>query len=120
MPLEIDPTVDFAFKLMLGHPEHTSSTIHFLRAVLGINITQVEILNPILEQEIEEDKLAILDIRAVDDHGRQFNIEMQTSLTAGLVKRLVFYAGSLFVRQLGAGESYLDLRPAISICVWTK
>lgn len=117
MPLGIDPTVDFAFKLMLGHPEHTAITIHFLRAVLGIRITQVEILNPILGQEIDDDKLAILDIHAIDEHGRHFNIEMQTSLTAGLVKRLVFYAGSLYVRQLGAGESYLDLRPAISICV---
>lgn len=117
MPLGIDPTVDFAFKQMHGNPEHTASTIHFLRAVLGIKISQVEILNPILGQQIDEDKLAILDIRAVDEQGRQFNIEMQTSLTAGLLKRLVYYAGSLYVRQLSSGESYLNLRPAISICV---
>ncbi|MCA9063056.1 MAG: PD-(D/E)XK nuclease family transposase [Planctomycetaceae bacterium] len=34
MTLGICPTVDFAFKLMLGSPEHTKITIHFLNAVL--------------------------------------------------------------------------------------
>lgn len=117
MPLGIHPTVDFAFKLILGSPAHTAITIHFLWALLGIRIKKVEILNPILGPELDEDKLSILDIRATDEHGRQFNIEMQTSLTAGLVKRLVYYAGSLYVRQIGSGESYLNLRPAITICV---
>jgi len=28
-------TVDFAFKLMLGSPEHTRITVHFLNAILG-------------------------------------------------------------------------------------
>lgn len=34
MPLGIDPKVDFAFKLMLGSPEHPAVTIHFLNAIL--------------------------------------------------------------------------------------
>lgn len=32
MMLKIDPKVDFAFKMMLGHPEHPAVTIHFLNA----------------------------------------------------------------------------------------
>ena len=48
--LGIIATVDYAFKRMLGSPEHTRITIHFLNAVLGgsIRITKVTILNPIL------------------------------------------------------------------------
>lgn len=34
MAIGISPTVDFAFKLMLGNPDHTGVTVHFLNAVL--------------------------------------------------------------------------------------
>ena len=119
MALGIQPTVDFAFKKMLGSPEHTSVTVHFLNSVLGCSppIVSVEILNPILEPELEGDKLAVLDALAIDENGRRFNIEMQTSLPAGLTQRLVYYSSSLYAGQLGSGESYLALRPAICICV---
>ena len=122
MTLGIRPTVDFAFKLLLGSPEHTAITVHFLNAVLQCTprIERVEILNPILSPETDDDKLAILDVLAMDESGRQFNIEMQTSLPAGLSQRLVYYASSLYVNQLGEGESYVSLRPAISICVLEK
>ena len=122
MTLGIRPTVDFAFKLLLGSPEHTAITVHFLNAVLQCTprIDRVEILNPILSPETDDDKLAILDVLAMDESGRQFNIEMQTSLPAGLSQRLLYYASSLYVNQLGEGESYVSLRPAISICVLEK
>jgi len=119
MAIGIDPTVDFAFKKMLGSPEHSRVTIHFLNAVLGgvSRITHVEILNPILDQEGEDDKLSILDVKAQDDLGRWFNIEMQTANQPGLRQRLAYYAASLYVGQMHLGDDYHDLRPAISICV---
>lgn len=119
MRLDIRPTVDFAFKKLLGSPEHTTITVHFLNAVLECSppIEHVEILNPILAAETDGDKLAILDVLAIDEAGRQFNIEMQTSLPAGLPQRLAYYASSLYVGQLGEGEPYTALRPAINICV---
>lgn len=48
MPLGIDPKVDFAFKVMLGSPEHPAVTIHFLNAILRLEspVTDVTILNP--------------------------------------------------------------------------
>jgi len=119
MAIGIDPKVDFAFKLVLGNPEHTAITIHFLNAVLGGSprIKHVEILNPILDQETNDDKLAILDVRAQDDQGRWLNIEMQTTAEVGLRQRLAFYAASLYVAQMHSGDAYEELRPAISICV---
>jgi predicted transposase/invertase (TIGR01784 family) len=82
MAIGISPTVDFAFKLMLGSPEHTRVTIHFLNAILidQPKITHVKILNPFLGKDSDEDKFSILDILATDEHGRMLNIEMQTSL----------------------------------------
>lgn len=64
MIIDICPTVDLAFKLMLGSPEHTAVTVHFLNAVLGGSprIRQATILNPFLGKETPEDKLSILDV----------------------------------------------------------
>jgi predicted transposase/invertase (TIGR01784 family) len=117
----INPTVDFAFKLRLGSPEHSRVTIHFLNAILGdkLKITQVEIRNPYNGRNYKDEKWVILDILAIDEHGRRLNIEMQTTLPAGLRQRLAFYDARLYVDQMGTGEQYTQLRPAIVICVLT-
>lgn len=119
MAIGISPTVDFAFKLMLGSPEHSGVTIHFLNAILECEplITEVEFLNPFQGKNYEEDKLSVLDILAVDTHGRRLNIEMQTSVTAELPQRLTFYNARSYVNQLTEGMLYTALRPSISICV---
>ncbi|MEZ6132983.1 MAG: Rpn family recombination-promoting nuclease/putative transposase [Planctomycetaceae bacterium] len=115
----IDPRVDFAFKLVFGSPQHPRITIHFLNAVLNPKcpITWVEILNPIQGKDRSEDKLVILDILARDSQGRQFNIEMQTTLPLDLPKRLTLYNCINYHRQVREGQGYPSLRPAISICV---
>lgn len=119
MAIGIDPTIDFAFKRLLGNPDHPAITIHFLNAILAgePTITSVEFLNPFVEKDFEEDKLSILDILARDARGRLVNIEVQTAVAAALPERLAFYVGSLFVGQLSQGESYQRLKPAIGICV---
>ena len=122
MALGISPLVDFAFKLILGSPEHAAVTIHFLNAILAgqPKITRVHILNPFLGKESELAKLSVLDILATDEHGRKLNIEIQTSLPMGMSQRLTYYASRLYVEQLTEGASYVELRPAITICVLTK
>ncbi len=42
---------------------------------------------------------------------------MQLSVTAGLVKRLVFYGCELYVSQLSQGQDYTNLKPVYSICI---
>jgi len=119
MPLGIKPTVDFVFKKIFGSPENVQSLIGLLNAILNLAnpITHVTILNPFSYQEFAEAKLIVLDIRACDSAGRWLNIEMQVSVFSGLLQRLVYYACSLYVDQLELGQSYADLRPAISICL---
>ena len=93
--------------------------IGLLNAILELPrpIEHVEILNPFSYQEFAEDKLIVLDVRARDSEGRWLNIEMQVSVFAGLLMRLVYYCCSLYVDQLQSGGDYADLRPAISICL---
>ena len=115
----IDPLVDFACKKLLGSPEHPAITLHFLNAVLGgcPKITDVEILNPIVEKEFESDKYSILDVRARNACGERFNIEIQRTRPAGLPERLAYYVSSQLIEQLGSGDSYTSLRPSIGICI---
>jgi predicted transposase/invertase (TIGR01784 family) len=119
MPLGIDPKVDFAFKLMLGSPEHPAVTIHFLNAILRLPapVTEVEILNPTLGKDRAEDKIVVLDVLAQDSLGRRFNVEMQTTRQVDLPRRLLYYNSLNYARQIGEGQTYRDLRPVLSICV---
>ena len=119
MTIGIDPKVDFACKLLLGSPDHPAITLHFLNAVLAGSppLTEVQILNPIVGKNFEADKVSILDVLATDELGRLIDIEIQTTLPAGLSKRLTYYTASQLVEQLGEGDSYRELRPSIGICI---
>ena len=110
----IQPTVDFAFKKIFGTPENAPFLLGLANAVLQLRdpLVDVEILNPFSYQEFQDDKLIVLDIRARDTVGRWLNIEMQASVYPGLLQRLAYYACSMYVDQLQAGQHYTRLRPA--------
>src|ERR1700758_4619819 len=76
----------------------------------GHRIREIELLNPFNPKEALDDKLSILDIKARDQSGRQFNVEMQLLAFRYYEKRIVYYAG-----QLHQGEDYVRLQPTISI-----
>ena len=118
MPLGIDPTVDYAFKRLFGDPANSDLLIHLLNAVLApaSPIVEVLILNPFNEKEFADDKLSVLDIKARDARRAWFNVEMQGKALGWLRQRIAYYNASLFVDQLGEGEHYHTLLPAISIC----
>jgi len=92
MSLGIKPTVDFVFKKIFGSPENAAALIGLLNAILNFRrpIVAVEILNPFSYQEFAESKLIVLDVRCRDSESRWLNVEMQVSVYAGLLERLVF------------------------------
>jgi len=63
------------------------SLISFLNAVLclGVPIVDIKIVNPYNMQDFLDDKLSILDIKAVDANGAIYDIEMQLTIFEGLV-----------------------------------
>ncbi len=117
MPLGIKPIVDFAFKKIFGTSPQTEPLIGIVNAVLQADerIVEVEILNPFSYQDFADDKLIVLDIRARDTTGRWLNIEMQLTVRGALQQRLVYYVCSLYTDQLGKGEDFDQLRPAICL-----
>jgi predicted transposase/invertase (TIGR01784 family) len=119
MPIGIRPTNDFAFKKTFGTPSNKLSLISLLNSILDLAspIDDVTIENPYNVQDFQEDKLSILDIKAVDQSGAIYDIEMQLTIFEGLIKRLVFYGCEIYAGQLKRGEDYGQLHPAYSICL---
>jgi len=81
MILGIDPKVDYAFKYLLGRDSTRGILIDVLNNVLrpapGREVQDIELLNPFNLQETQDDKISVLDIKARDQSGRRFNVEMQ-------------------------------------------
>ena len=119
MILEIDPKVDYAFKRMLGRQETRPILIFVLDAVLnpapGHRTKAVELLNPFNAKETADDKLSVLDIKARDQAGKQYNVEMQMLAHEHYEQRIVYYISKFHQQQLHQGQDYLELNPTISI-----
>lgn len=83
MPLGIRPTIDMAFKKTFGTPENKLCLISLLNSILDLEspITDVTIENPYNLQDFESDKLSILDVKAVDQSGTIYDIEISQRQT---------------------------------------
>src|SRR5437868_1041764 len=120
MILGVNPTVDYAFKHLLGRDSTRPILMNVLDSVLqpapGHGIREIELLNPFNPKEALEDKLSVLDIKARDQSGRQFNVEMQMLALGSFRSRVLYYWARLHQSQLQEGEDYSTLRPTVSIC----
>jgi predicted transposase/invertase (TIGR01784 family) len=117
MPLGIRPLNDFAFKKTFGTPENRPCLISLLNAILRPEepIVDVVIDNPFKLQDFLDDKLSVLDIKAIDRTGAIYDVEVQLSTYEGLVQRMVFYGCDLYAGQLQKGEGHKALHPVHTI-----
>lgn len=120
MRLGVDPKIDYAFKRLFGSEANTDILIDLMNSVLRLppteQVVEVQILNPFSEKDALDDKLSILDIKARDQDGRQFNVEMQMAARLSLPARILYYWAKLYEEQLHEGEDYEELCPTITIC----
>ena len=122
MKHSIDPTVDCVFKAILGAEEHKNLLLHFLNNVVKppVPLQQVELLNPYNEKEFLSDKLTVVDVKAHDETGIVYQIEIQLAVHAFLPERMLYTWSDLYQSQLVSGESFKQLRPVISIWLLTQ
>src|SRR5271165_3883511 len=87
MAVDIDPKVDYVFKRLCGDEDNALLLVDLLNAVLrfppGRIVRGVTLLNPFVAKDYAEGKVSILDVRARDDPGRQFLLEMQQIVGLG-------------------------------------
>lgn len=115
--MTLNPRVDFAFKKLFGSEENKGILIAFINAIVSEadRVTDVELLNPYNNKNYVGDKLSILDIRAIDMHGRHYNIEIQVTDEVYYSQRALYYWSRIYANQLDEGEPYGNLKKTISI-----
>ncbi|HDX9614809.1 TPA: PD-(D/E)XK nuclease family transposase [Bacillus toyonensis] len=108
--------VDFAFKQLFGVKGNEELLTSFLNAILHESLSSpiqtLQIEDPHLHQEYENDKLSIL---ATLDNGTKVNIEIQVRNTQDMVKRSLYYWSKLYTSQIEKGMPYRSLRKTIAI-----
>jgi predicted transposase/invertase (TIGR01784 family) len=119
MVIGIRPINDFAFKKAFGSPENKVALIGLLNAILNrpVPIRDVLLENPFNPQDFLDDKLSVLDVKATDENGVIYDIEIQLSVRPGLIERLVFYGCEIYADQLRTGQDYTRLKPVVIIAL---
>ena len=113
----LSPKLDVVFKRLFA--DQPTLLLDLLNQVLGSYGfplgRSVEVRNPeILDEEIHG-KYVILDIRAVDERGRQFDVEMQVRKLNEYTDRTLYYLARLCAQQLNPGQGYEQLQPVLGI-----
>lgn len=110
---------DIAFRKIFGNENRTESLISFLNAVLDFDgeqrIATITLLNPYQLPNLSRGKTIILDIKATDQAGRVFLVEMQVAELDGFDKRVLYYFSKAYSDQIQRGDFYKKLRPVIFV-----
>ncbi|WP_130721386.1 Rpn family recombination-promoting nuclease/putative transposase [Cardinium endosymbiont of Bemisia tabaci] len=113
----ITPKVDLAFKKIFGVEENKDLLIALINATVSKEdqVVDVTLLNPYNPKNFRTDKLSILDIKAISEKGKRFNIEIQITDEADYDKRALYYWAKLYTDQLKVSQDYSTLNKAIGI-----
>ena len=109
----LDPKADLTFKLVFG--EHPDLVMSLLNALLPLDedrqIASVEYWPSELVPENPGKKDSVVDVRCVDQQGRQFIVEMQLYWNKFFQQRVLLNASKAVVKQLKEGEGYNLIQP---------
>jgi predicted transposase/invertase (TIGR01784 family) len=115
----INPQIDCVFKAILGSEENKALLIHFLNAVLvptpDRKIISAALKNTFNDKEFSGDKTTIVDVMAQDQNEHCYQIEIQMQVSHDLSSRMAYTWSGLYRSQLRKGDSFTQLKPAISI-----
>jgi predicted transposase/invertase (TIGR01784 family) len=120
MPSLFSPKEDLVFKLLFGDERHLDILVPFLKAILPLpedEFVEISLLSPMLPTEFPADKQGILDVQVCTRSGRRIDVEIQVDPRGSLRPRVLFYAARMIAAQVGEGESYERIKPAIVILI---
>lgn len=119
MRYDFDLTNDFLFRHIFGDEKNSAILLSFVNAVFESKglalLSKIEAVNPNLGAHDIAQKEGILDVRAVDSQGRQYDIEIQVRPQVSYIKRSLYYVARMYGEQLTRGEDYGSLKPCIGI-----
>jgi len=112
-----NPKIDLVFRKLFGSEENKDILLSFVNAILQKEhkLTSLTIKNPYNLASYMASKNSILDIKAVDEFGTYYDIEMQINEQGFYGKRALYYLDKMFVEQLDSAENYSKLNGVIGI-----
>lgn len=114
---KVNPKIDLVFKKLFG----TEKNINLLKSLVNSilpkdeQVTTLELKNPYNPSDYLSGKISYLDIKATDEKGKWYDIEIQVAPYDFFGMRLLFYWAKLYSSQLKSGQTYDDLRKTIVI-----
>ncbi len=113
----LKPTNDYVFQRIFGYIGNEEITKGLISAIVdNINITEIKLdVKKDLERDLKDDKLGILDVRAVIDGEIQCNIEMQMIDRRDIENRILYYWSKLYTKSINIGEDYINAKRTIII-----
>lgn len=114
----LDLTNDYVFKRTFGYKESWEVTRIFLRDILLDDISEIKLDNQtITEKELMDDKVGILDIKAVLNRNTHCDIEMQIVNQHNIEKRILFYWAKMYAQTIKEGNAYNELKKSICVLI---
>jgi len=115
----LNPKIDLVFKKIFAAEQNKNVLISLINSILPEEeqIVEVTIKNPYNDKDFVNDKLSIVDIKATDERGRWYDIELQVKKQTYYGKRAIFYHSEIYGNQLKEGQSYDKLRKTIIISI---
>jgi predicted transposase/invertase (TIGR01784 family) len=115
----VDVKNDVAFRKIFGNDNRKETLISFLNAILNFQgeqrVTAVTIMNPYQLPLLKGGKVTIIDVKATDQKGSVFIVEMQVADEKDFDKRVLYYASKSYTSQIRRSDMYRKLKPVYFI-----
>ncbi len=113
----LNPKNDYVFQRIFGYEGNEEITKGLINTIIDdIEIKSIKLdCKRILERDIENDKLGILDVRAVLGDLMQCEIEMQVIDKKNIEDRILYYWSRLYSKSLKRADDYLKAKRTIII-----
>ena len=115
----LPPSSDVVFRRLFDETDGCRLLKSLLNALLGLTgdrrLSGLTLLRTQVSGDNAHEKEAVLDIRAQDQRGHQYNIEVQIGYQSFYRKRSAYYLCAMHGNQLEPGRHYKQIRPTIGI-----
>jgi len=113
----VNPKIDLVFKKLFGTEKNNQLLKSLVNSILPKDeqVVTLELKNPYNPADYLNGKITYLDIKATDENGKWYDIEIQVAPYDFFGMRLLFYWAKLYSSQLKSGQTYDNLRKAIVI-----
>ncbi len=119
MASPVRATSDLFVRYLLGSEENKPVLVDFINTMLmdsGLTgIQDVVLKNPFNLKSAQKDKESVLDVKAISNDKRIFDVEIQNVPERFYINRSLYYWSRLYQGQLAEGAQYAVLRPVICI-----